>query len=265
MIGEKVVHHELVHHEAELSMWPFVVGMSGLLVMIGFMTAFQWKLPMLGLLVSGVGVVGILIGLFGWVSEVYAKKFEEGLSKIAIVIFIVSEAMLFGGLFGGYLYNMFPVPVWPPANTPAGVPPLGVALVLTVFLLSSSATIQMAETKLEKGEMGGFKGWLLFTMILGVLFLAGQATEWGKLIGEGFTVSTNAYGTFFYTVTGFHGSHVLVGVILQFFVLLLALGEKIGRERQTIVKACGYYWHFVDGIWLVVLSLIYILPFYLKA
>ncbi len=257
---EKVAYHGLEHHEVELSAWPFVVGMSGLLVMIGFMTAFQWKLPMLGMLLSGVGVVGILIGLFGWVSEVYAKKFEEGLSKLAIVIFICSEAALFGGLFGGYLYNMFPAPQWPPANTPAGVPPLGVALVLTVFLLSSSATIQMAETKLEKGEMGGFKGWLLFTMTLGALFLAGQANEWSKLIGEGFTVSTNAYGTFFYTVTGVHGSHVLVGVILQFFILLLALRNKISSRRQTIVKACGYYWHFVDGIWLVVLSLIYVLP-----
>jgi len=257
---EKAVYHEVEHHEPELSAWPFVVGMSGLVVMLGFMTAFQWKLPMAGMLLGGAGVVGILIGLFGWVSEVYARRFEEGLSKIAILIFILSEAALFGGLFGGYLYNMFPAPVWPPANTPAGVPPVGVALILSVLLLSSSATIQMAETRLEKGEMGGFKGWLIFTMLLGALFLAGQASEWSKLIGEGFTVSTNAYGTFFYTITGFHGSHVLVGIILQFFILLLALRDKIGKERQTIVRACGYYWHFVDGIWLLVLSLVYILP-----
>ncbi len=257
---EKAVYHGVEHHEPELSAWPFVVGMSGLVVMIGFMTAFQWKLPIAGMVLGGAGVVGILIGLFGWVSEVYAGKLEEGLSKIAVLIFILSEAALFGGLFGGYLYNMFPAPVWPPSNTPAGVPPVSVALILSVFLLSSSATIQMAETKLERGEMGGFKGWLLFTMILGALFLAGQASEWSKLIGEGFTVSTNAYGTFFYTITGFHGSHVLVGIILQFFILLLAIRNKIGMKRQTIVRACGYYWHFVDGIWLLVLSLIYILP-----
>jgi cytochrome c oxidase subunit 3 len=260
MIGEKVAQQEQLHHEAEQSVWPFSVGMSVVLVMFGFMAAFQWKLPIAGMLLGGGGVVGILVGLFGWVSEVYARKQEAGLSKTAVIIFIFSEAALFGGLFGGYLYNMFPAPVWPPANTPAGVPPLNVALLLSLFLISSSATMHMAEANLERGNAGGFKAWLLFTMTLGALFLGGQAFEWAKLIGGGFTVSTNAYGTFFYTITGFHGSHVLVGVILQLFILLLALGNKIGRERPTIVKACGYYWHFVDGIWLLVLSLIYILP-----
>lgn len=260
MTNEEVIHYEGDYHEEELSIWPFMVGMSVLLVMFGFMTAFQWKVPIVGMLLGGAGVVGILISLFGWVSEVYARKFEAGLSKVAILIFILSEAALFGGLFGSYLYNMFPAPVWPPANTPAGVPPLSAALILSVFLLSSSATIQMAEAKLEKGESGSFKKWLLFTMVLGAFFLAGQTIEWSKLIAEGFVVSTNAYGTFFYSITGFHGSHVLVGIVLQFFILILALRNKIERERSTIVKACGYYWHFVDGVWLVVLSLIYVLP-----
>lgn len=253
--------HEVEHHEVGLSVWPFVVGMSGLTVMFGFMAAFQWKLPFLGLFLGGAGVVGVLVGLFGWVSEVYAQKFEAGLSKVAVIIFILSELALFGGLFSGYLYNMFPAPQWPPANTPQGVPPISVALILSVFLLSSSATIQIAESKLNMGEMGGFKAWLIFTMILGTIFLGGQASEWAKLIGEGFTVSTNSYGTFFYTITGFHGSHVLVGLILQLFILLLAMRGRIGKERQAIVKACGYYWHFVDGIWLIVLSLIYVLPY----
>ena len=260
MTDEEVMRHGTDFHEGELSIWPFMVGMSILLVMFGFMTAFQWKLPMAGMLLGGAGVVGILISLFGWVSEVYAKKFEAGLSKVAILLFLLSEMALFGGLFGGYLYNMFPAPVWPPANTPAGIPPLSAALILSVFLLSSSATIQLAEANLEKGDAAGFRGWLLFTVVLGALFLVGQATEWSKLITEGFTVSTNAYGTFFYSITGFHGSHVLVGIVLQLFILLLAFRNKIGRERSTIVKACGYYWHFVDGVWLVVLSLIYVLP-----
>ncbi|MBF0558598.1 MAG: heme-copper oxidase subunit III [Nitrospirae bacterium] len=261
MAQSSAVQFDAEHHDVGLSVWPFTVGMAVLLVMLGFMSAFQWKLPMVGMFVGGAGVVGILIGLFGWISQVYAHKFEAGLSKVAIIIFILSEAALFGGLFSGYLYNMFPAPVWPPANTPAGVPPLGLALILSVVLLSSSATMQVAENRLEKGDIGGFKLWLSVTMVLGLLFLAGQASEWTKLIGEGFTVSTNAYGTFFYTVTGFHGSHVLVGFVLMLFILLLALGNKINKQRQTVVKACGYYWHFVDGIWLLVLSLIYVLPY----
>lgn len=261
MAHGNAVQYESAHHDAGLSVWPFVVGMSVLLGMFGFMSAFQWKVPMVGMFLGGAGVVGILIGLFGWTSEVQAQKIEVGLSKVAIIIFILSEAALFGGLFSGYLYNMFPASVWPPANTPAGVPPLGLALVLSVVLLTSSATIQMAENRLEKGDMGGFKLWLIVTMVLGAVFLAGQASEWTKLIGEGFTVSTNAYGTFFYTVTGFHGSHVLVGFVLMLFILLMAAGNKINRQKQTMVKACGYYWHFVDGVWLLVLSMIYVLPY----
>jgi cytochrome c oxidase subunit 3 len=260
MMGENAVQQDLLHHEAEQSVWPFVVGMSILLVMFGFMTAFQWKVPVAGMLLAGGGVVGILIGLFGWVSEVYSVNHETGLSKTAVIIFILSEAALFGGLFGGYLYNMFPAPVWPPANTPPGVPPMSIALFLSLFLLSSSATMHMAEAKFEKGDAAGFRGWLLFTMALGALFLGGQAFEWAKLIGSGFTVSTNAFGTFFYTITGFHGSHVLVGIVLQLFILLLAVKNRIGRTRPAIVKACGYYWHFVDGIWLLVLSIVYVLP-----
>lgn len=260
-MGSGSVVHGLEHHEPEYSAWPLVVGISALIIPFAFMAAFQWKLPVMGMLLCGAGVVGILLGLFGWVSEIYAKKADVGLSKVAILLFIVSEFILFGGLFGSYFYTMFPAEIWPPANTPAGVPPLGLALILSVFLLSSSATIHVAEAKLDKGNTGGFVGWLFFTMILGTLFLLGQANEWGKLISEGFTIGSNAYGRYFFLITGVHGSHVLVGVVLQLFVMLTALRKRITPEKQTIVKACGYYWHFVDGIWLLVLSLVYVIPY----
>ncbi len=259
MAEQNVMHHEAVH-EPEPSVWPLVVGLSTIVLIFGLMTAFQWKAQTAGILLSGVGVVGILMGLFGWVSEVYGKKQDVGLSKVAILVFIVSEAALFGGLFGSYLYAMVPADVWPPTGTPAGVPPLGLALILSVFLLSSSATIHAAESRLEKGNLSGFKGWLFLTMVLGILFIAGQVYEWSKLIGEGFTINSNAFGRFFFLVTGFHGAHVVVGLIIQLFVLLMAMGNKLTAEKHTIAKACGYYWHFVDGIWLLVLSLIYVLP-----
>ncbi len=255
---EHVMHQEVEHH-VELSVWPLITALSALLIPFAFMSHFSWGRTFPALFLAGVAVVGLLIGLFGWVSEIYAKQLDVGLSKIAIIVFIVSEASLFGGLFGGYIYNMLPADLWPPANTPHGIPPLGFALILSVCLLSSSATIHMAETRLEKGEKGGFTGWLLFTMILGTLFLLGQAREWSHLITEGFTISSNAYGTFFYSITGFHGSHVLVGLILQLFVLFKA--GKITKEKHTIMKATGYYWHFVDVIWLLVLSMIYVIPY----
>ncbi len=262
MIAEGISQQEHGAHEPELSIWPLFVGAATLVAMFGFMTAFQWKLPIAGMLVGGGGVAGVLIGLFGWVNEVHAQKGDAGLSRMATLFFILSEAALFGGLFSGYLYNLLPAPQWPPANTPAGVPPLGLALVLSVLLISSSATIHRAEALLEQGDSKGFMRWLGITFVLGLLVLVGQVNEWGGLIAEGFTVSTNAYGTFFYSITGFHGSHVLVGIVLQLFILILAMRGRVGQERHSIVKACGYYWHFVDGVWLLVLSLIYVLPAY---
>ncbi|MFA5354760.1 MAG: cytochrome c oxidase subunit 3 [Thermodesulfovibrionales bacterium] len=262
MALEGISHHDQGVHEPELSIWPLFVGTATLVAMMGFTTAFQWKLPLVGMLVGGGGIAGVLIGLFGWVNEVHAQKEDAGLSLLAMVTFILSEAALFGALFSGYLYNLLQVSQWPPANTPDGVPPLGLALGLTVFLLSSSLTIHKAEGLLEKGDAKGFQRWLIITMLLGLFFLAGQVKEWWSLISEGFTVSTNAYSTFFFSITGLHGSHVLVGLILQFFILLLAMRGRVGHHKQSIVKACGYYWHFVDGVWLAVLSLIYILPAY---
>jgi cytochrome c oxidase subunit 3 len=260
MAEERLMYGEAAPHEPELSVWPLVVGVSVLVLVFGIMTAFQWKMPTAGILIGGVGIIGMLLGLFGWVSEVYGRKLDVGLSKAAILVFIVSETALFGGLFGSYLYTMLPAELWPPLNTPHGIPPLSFALVLSVFLLSSSGTIHAAESRLEKGNISGFTGWLLFTMALGTLFIAGQAYEWAKLISEGFTINTNAYGRFFYLITGFHGAHVVVGLIIQFFVLMMALRKSITQDKHTIAKACGYYWHFVDGIWLLVLSLVYIIP-----
>ncbi|KWT88358.1 cytochrome c oxidase subunit 3 [Candidatus Magnetominusculus xianensis] len=264
---ENVMHggkNEVHHHEVELSVWPLIAAGGSFLIPIAFMTAFSWGLSSVGLVLAGVAVVVLIVGLFGWLNEVHAKKEDAGLSKLAIIVFIISEVALFGGLFGGYLYAMLFADIWPPANTPEGVPPIGLAVIMTVFLLSSSVTIHNAEAKIEHGDMGGFKSWLMFTTLLGALFIAFMAYEWHHMISNGFSVSTNEYGTFFYTITGFHGSHVIVGLVMQLFCLILAAGAKIGKSKQTMVKVTGLYWHFVDIIWLLVVSLIYVVP-YLKA
>ncbi|RMD57631.1 MAG: heme-copper oxidase subunit III [Nitrospirae bacterium] len=259
MSEHAVEHHE---HEVILTAWPLVIGIGALFIPLGFMSYFSWHMsPMVSIILAGIGVVAILIGGFGWASEVYAAKHDFGLAKPAIIFFIVSEALLFGGLFSGYFYNLVPIDMKPPANTPEGVPPITMAIIMSVFLLSSSGTIHIAEERLVKNNISGFIGWLLATMILGAIFIGMQAKEWTELFHEGFTVSTNVYGTFFFVITGFHGSHVIVGLIMQLFVLLLAFGNKIRHGKDTIMKTTGYYWHFVDGIWLVVFSLIYAIPY----
>lgn len=256
-------HHE---HVAVLTHWPLVIGLAALLLPFSFMAAFQWHLgTMTSLLLAGAGVVGILIGGFGWAAEVHSQKHDflnVGFGTAAIGFFIISEALLFGGLFSGYFYNMIPAPQWPPADTPHGIPPYMTALLLSIPLITSSGTIHIAEMKLEQDNISGFNNWLMITIALGTVFIGGQVYEWSHLFAENFTISTNVYGTFFFMITGFHGSHVIVGLIMQLFVLLLAFGGKVkhGKGKDTLIKATGFYWHFVDGIWLLVLSLIYILP-----
>lgn len=257
--------HAMEHHEHAviLTVWPLIIGLGALLLPVGFMLHFSWhQSVMMSLVTAGVGVCAVIVGAFGWAVEVHSpKEHSFGFGKVAIIVFIVSEALLFGGLFGGYFYNMIPAKVWPPASTPHGIPPLATALILSIFLLSSSGTIHFAEIKLEKNKMGGFIMWLIITMTFGLIFVSGQAYEWSHLFAENFSISTNAFGTFFFTITGFHGSHVVIGLLMQLFVLLLTFQKKIKHHhRDTLVKATGYYWHFVDGIWLLVLSMLYILP-----
>ncbi|MBF0464081.1 MAG: heme-copper oxidase subunit III [Nitrospirae bacterium] len=250
-----------IHHEVELSAWPFVTAVGSFLLPISFMLAFSWGISHLGLLVAGIALVVVLVGLFGWLNEAHAKKGETSISKIAIIIFICSEVALFGGLFAGYLYTLLPAGVWPPANTPAGVPPLGLAVLMTVFLVTSSATIHNAESQLEKGSTGGTSAWLMVTTILGLAFVLCMAYEWHHLISEGFTVSTNAYGMFFFLITGLHGSHVIVGLIMQLFVLLMVKQGRVSKNRHVFATVTGLYWHFVDVVWLLVVSLIYVIPY----
>jgi len=256
--------HAMEHHEHEvlLTHWPLVIGVGALLLPIGFMLHFSWnQSAMIALVTAGVGVCAIIVGAFGWTAEVHRpKEIAFGFGKTAILVFIISEAMLFGGLFSGYFYNMIPAEVWPPANTPHGIPPLATALILSIFLLSSSGTIHMAEAHLEKRNKSGFLTWLAITMILGLIFVSGQAYEWSHLFAEEFTISTNVFSTFFFTITGFHGSHVVVGLIMQLFAFLMTLKGKLKHENDAFMKATGFYWHFVDGVWLLVLSILYVLP-----
>lgn len=237
-----------------VSIWPFFTAFSSFLIMMGFMISFQWKIPVGGLFTACLGVAGTIISLTGWVSEIFESDSEERISTTAMVVFILSEIALFSGVLSAYLYNMLPKGEWISPGIPADIPPLGFAMILTVILISSSITIQMAERKY-------MKQWLSLTITLGLLFLIGQAREWSRLISEGFTISSNSYGTYFYLITGLHGSHVLVGVLFQLYILLLSIRKGAGGIRRSVVRICGYYWHFVDGLWLLILSLVYILPY----
>src|SRR6185437_243213 len=135
---------------------------------------------------------------------------------------------------------------------------LGLVVGTTICLLSSSATIHLAERALRQGGEAGFRLWWTVTILLGLIFLAGTAYEWRDLIAQGLTIRRNLFGTTYYTLVGFHGVHVSVGVIIMLIVLGLALRRQVTASNPHGVELVSWYWHFVDGVWVVVFTVVYL-------
>jgi cytochrome c oxidase subunit 3/cytochrome o ubiquinol oxidase subunit 3 len=143
--------------------------------------------------------------------------------------------------------------------TPTDVLKLGLVACTTICLLSSSFTIHLAERALRQGSEGAFLLWWAATIGLGVVFLGGTAYEWRDLIEHGLTIQRNLFGSTYYTLVGFHGVHVTVGVVLMLIFLALALGRQVTRENHHGVMLVSWYWHFVDLVWVVVFTVVYLL------
>ena len=129
----------------------------------------------------------------------------------------------------------------------------------TVCLLSSSITVHMAVVKLRQVKLRAFTFWLAATVILGAIFLFTTGQEWYRLIYEkGLTLQTNLFGTTYYSLVGLHASHVIVGLILLSFTLLFALSGRVNEHHFEKFDTLSLYWHFVDGVWVVVFTVVYI-------
>ena len=129
----------------------------------------------------------------------------------------------------------------------------------TICLLSSSLTIHLALTALRGGKTGAFQRFWFLTFALGAIFLIGTGREWRHLIyDEGLTISTNLFGTTYYSLVGLHAFHVTVGLMGLGVVLLLALAGKVKQEHAERVDVLSLYWHFVDAVWVVVFTVVYI-------
>jgi len=178
-------------------------------------------------------------------------------NKTGILAFIFSEVGFFGTLILAYLYFY--------AHPQAGPGPKGLdvprTLVFSVCLFASSLTFWRSEVALTKQRRGSMLGWLGLTIALGGVFLVGQGTEYWKLFQTGVDLSTNMFSTTFFTLTGFHGLHVLLGLIALLIFLWLAWeGDFASGRGESAFKSVGYYWHFVDVVWVFVLLTVYILP-----
>jgi cytochrome c oxidase subunit 3 len=130
----------------------------------------------------------------------------------------------------------------------------------TVCLLSSSLTIWLAERSIERRKTTGFTLWWGATFLLGLVFLLGTAREWHKLIvGDHLTVRTNLFGTTFYSLVGLHATHVIVGLLMIDVVLALSLTRHIRPEHSERIQTLALYWHFVDAVWVVVFTVVYVI------
>jgi cytochrome c oxidase subunit III len=175
--------------------------------------------------------------------------------KVGMACLIIGESAIFTIFVVAYLFYLGKSITGP---TPREV--LETPIFFTICLLSSSVTIHFAARSLEHGKRGTFLGLWLLTIVLGGLFLFGTGMEWHRLIYEhGLTISTNLFGTTYYSLVGLHGSHVIVGLIMLTTVLLFALAGRVGPEQSARVEVLSMYWHFVDAVWVVVFTVVYIL------
>jgi cytochrome c oxidase subunit 3/cytochrome o ubiquinol oxidase subunit 3 len=132
----------------------------------------------------------------------------------------------------------------------------------TVLLLSSSGTIVWAVRDLENGRVGNFLSWLFATILLGGAFLGFTAVEWYELIvHDGLTISTNLFGTTYFSLVGFHAAHVTVGLVLMLLVLVLGVLGHVKREYAERMELLSWYWHFVDVVWIAVFTVVYVVGY----
>jgi cytochrome c oxidase subunit 3/cytochrome o ubiquinol oxidase subunit 3 len=175
--------------------------------------------------------------------------------RVGMFSLIVAESAIFVIFVVAYVYNIGKSTYGPQPSQVLELPILN-----SIFLLSSSATIMMAERALVKRAMAAFSAWWGLTIALGAIFLLGTAQEWHKLITkDGLTISTNLFGTTYYSLVGLHASHVIVGLIMLTAVLIFALTGKLKPEHTEKVEVLALYWHFVDAIWVVVFTVVYVI------
>lgn len=175
--------------------------------------------------------------------------------KVGMLSLIAAESAIFTIFIVAYIYYIGKSPSGP---TPLEI--LKVPILDTVCLLSSSLTIHWAIKALRRGKSKAFLLWWGVTLALGLKFIEGTAADWYQMIAhDGFTISTNLFGTTFYSLVGLHASHVIVGLIGLSLVFVLALAGKVKQEHTYRCEVFSYYWHFVDAVWVVVFTVVYIL------
>jgi len=175
--------------------------------------------------------------------------------KVAIVSLILTEATLFSIVVAAYVFYIGKSLTGP---TPREV--LETPIISTICLLGSSVTIMLAERALRRENRGRFQLWWMITILLAAFFLGATALEWHRLITvHHLTISTNLFGTTFYSLVGLHASHVIVGLCLLTLVLVSSLRGFVTPKQHERIQMVSWYWHFVDAVWVVVFTVVYVI------
>jgi len=175
--------------------------------------------------------------------------------RVAMLSLIIGESAIFTIFVVAYIYY-----IGRSLSPPAPAQVLDVPVLNTICLLSSSVTIWLAERQIERGKIKTFAVWWAFTIALGLIFIGGTAIEWHKLIVvDELTIRTNLFGTTFYSLVGLHATHVIVGLIGLSLILLFTLTGHVNERHAERIQVFALYWHFVDAVWVVVFTVVYII------
>ena len=178
--------------------------------------------------------------------------------KLGIWLFLASECLLFGALISTYvLYRGASVS----GPTPGDIFDIPYTSISAFVLLASSLTMVLALAAKQRGDEGGARLWLLTTALLGMVFVGGQIYEFTSFVQEGLTLGVNLFGSTFFVLTGFHGVHVSVGILMLLALVGMSYVGKLPGERgEMAVEMVGLYWHFVDIVWIVIFTVVYLIP-----
>jgi heme/copper-type cytochrome/quinol oxidase subunit 3 len=178
-------------------------------------------------------------------------------TKLAMWLFLASECMLFGALITTYVLYRGRSTVGP---YPADIFDIPYTSVSSFVLLASSVTMVLALSAAQQRDEGRMRLWLLTTALLGMTFVGGQVYEFTAFYDEGLKLSTNLFGTTFYVLTGFHGVHVTVGVLMLLSLVGMSFTRRLPDDPSFPIEMVGLYWHFVDIVWIVIFTVVYLIP-----
>ena len=184
----------------------------------------------------------------------------ESWGKLGMWVFLAGDAMSFGGLIVGYGILRNGSSNWP---VPAHVLGINLTAFMTFLLICSSVTMVLSLSAIKRGDQSGLRKFLFLTVLGGAAFLGLQVYEWTHLIERGMTITGNPFGaalfgTTFFVLTGFHGCHVFGGVVYLSCVLVQALRGRFGEQHHNEVEIAGLYWHFVDLVWILIFTFVYL-------